>query len=267
MSLQLEKLLEVMRQLRDPEHGCAWDREQTFASIVPHTLEEAHEVADAIASGSAQAIRDELGDLLFQVVFLARIAEERGEFRFDDVAGAIVEKLVRRHPHVFGERRALTSAAQTSAWEAMKANERAEEGARGVLDGVARSLPALTRAAKLGKRAARVGFDWPDVGGVRAKVDEEFAEFEATLRDHEPMSRREEEFGDLLFALANWGRHLGIDAEAALRAANGKFESRFAHMERFAAAEGVSLDSLDLTAWEALWQRAKKSLPKKPPIG
>ncbi|NDD74071.1 MAG: nucleoside triphosphate pyrophosphohydrolase, partial [Gammaproteobacteria bacterium] len=181
----LEELLEVMRRLRDPQTGCAWDREQTLSSIVPHTLEEAHEVADAIASGSMTAIRDELGDLLFQVVFLARIAEEQGEFAFDDVARAIVDKLVRRHPHVFQHHQSLTSSEQTAAWESMKAAERRADGADGVLAGVARSLPALTRAAKLGKRAARVGFDWPEVDGVRAKVDEELAEFEATLRDGE----------------------------------------------------------------------------------
>lgn len=263
----VEELLEVMRRLRDPQTGCAWDREQTFVSIVPHTLEEAHEVADAIASGSMPAIRDELGDLLFQVVFLARIAEEQGEFAFDDVARAIVDKLVRRHPHVFERNQSLTSAEQTDAWESMKAAERRAEGAGGVLAGVARSLPALTRAAKLGKRAARVGFDWPEVDGVRAKVDEELAEFEATLRDGESAARREEEFGDMLFALANWGRHLGIDPEAALRAANGKFETRFAAMERFAAARGIALGSLDLEAWERLWQEAKNSLPKNPPTG
>lgn len=267
MSESLNRLLEVMRRLRDPESGCAWDREQTFASIVPHTLEEAHEVAAAIADGSMDAIRDELGDLLFQVVFLARIAEERGAFAFEDVARSIGDKLVRRHPHVFDERKDLSSGEQTLAWEAMKAEERAAEGARGVLEGVARALPALTRAAKLGKRAARVGFDWPDQAGVRAKVDEELAEFEATLRDGEPAHRREEEFGDLLFALSNWGRHVGIDAEAALRAANGKFESRFACMEALANERDQPLSSFDLEAWESLWQEAKNSLPKKPPIG
>jgi len=260
------RLLKVMRRLRDPQTGCAWDREQTLESIVPHTLEEAHEVAEAIASGVLPAVRDELGDLLFQVVFLARIAEERGAFDFHDVAHAITDKLVRRHPHVFATQRDLSSAQQTVAWEAMKAEERAENGESGVLDGVARALPALTRAAKLGKRAGRVGFDWPDAVGVRAKVDEELAEFEATLRDGESQRRREEEFGDLMFALANWARHQGIDPEGALRGANAKFEARFATMESLARTRGVALAALDLAAWEALWQDAKQQERKASPI-
>jgi MazG family protein len=263
----LEELLEVMRRLRDPQTGCAWDREQTFASIVPHTLEEAHEVADAIASGSMPAIRDELGDLLFQVVFLARIAEEQGEFAFDDVARAIVDKLVRRHParvsaeSIFDEQRADRC---LGIHESCGATRRAQRGCWRVSRDRCRRSPARRSSANV---AARVGFDWPEVDGVRAKVDEELAEFEATLRDGESAARREEEFGDMLFALANWGRRLGIDPEAALRAANGKFESRFAAMERFAAARGIALGSLDLEAWERLWQEAKNSTPKSPPTG
>jgi len=253
----IARLLEVMRRLRDPAGGCEWDRAQTMQSIVPHTLEEAHELADAVAGGDRVAVRDELGDLLFQVVFLARIAEEQGAFDFDAVAAAIADKLERRHPHVFAAPDALSAAEQTVAWEGFKAAERAAAGQAGTLDGVARALPALTRAAKLGKRAARVGFDWPDPGGVRAKVDEELGEFEETLRDGEPTARQEEELGDLLFAVANWARHLGLDPEAALRASNAKFERRFARMEILAREQGVALEALDLDAWEALWSRAK----------
>ena len=257
MSDSLLRLLQIMRRLRDPQAGCAWDREQTFASIVPHTLEEAHEVADAVAAGTPARLRDELGDLLFQVVFMARIAEEAGLFDFEAVAAGIGDKLVRRHPHVFGEPAGLTAAEQTRAWESMKAEERHAAGEQGTLAGVARSLPALTRAMKLGKRAARVRFDWPDAGGLRRKLDEELGEFEATLRGDEGPARQHDELGDLLFVIANWARHLGLDPEAALRGTNDKFERRFAHMEAAAAAAGVPLDSLDAAAWESLWQGAK----------
>ena len=253
----IARLLEVMRRLRDPQGGCEWDRAQTMQSIVPHTLEEAHELADAVAGGDPAAVRDELGDVLFQVVFLARIAEEQGSFDFDAVATAIADKLERRHPHVFAAPDALSAAQQTVAWEGFKAAERAAAGQQGTLDGVARALPALTRAAKLGKRAARVGFDWPDASGVRAKLDEEIGEFEATLKDGEGRARQEDELGDVLFAVANWARHLGLDPEAALRSSNAKFERRFARMEVLAREQGKALDSLDLDAWEALWARAK----------
>jgi ATP diphosphatase len=257
MSVPMARLLGVMRRLRAPEGGCEWDRAQTMESIVPHTLEEAYELADAVATGDTRAIRDELGDLLFQVVFLARIGEEQGVFDLDDVATAISDKLERRHPHVFGEPTALSPAAQNSAWERLKADERSAAGERGTLAGVAAALPALTRATKLSKRAARVGFDWPDVADVRAKVTEELGEFESALRDGEPRARQEEELGDLLFAIANWARHLGLDAEAALRAGNAKFEARFARMEAQAQALGLALETLDIEAWEALWARAK----------
>jgi len=257
MKEPIHRLLEIMRALRDPNSGCAWDREQTFESIVPHTLEEAYEVAEAIGSTDADRIRDELGDLLFQVVFLSRIAEERGLFNFDDVARGISDKLVRRHPHVFAQREGLSADEQTRAWEAFKAEERAASGERGVLDGVARSLPALTRAVKLGKRAARVNFDWPDASGMRLKLDEELAEFEATLSEQEGVDRQHDELGDLLFVIANWARHLRLDPEAALRGSNQKFERRFAEMERLAAAAGTPLLELDLEAWEGLWQQAK----------
>lgn len=257
MSASLDRLLDIMRALRDPATGCAWDREQTMASIVPHTLEEAYEVAEAVGRGEPPQIRDELGDLLFQVVFLSRIAEERGEFDFEAVAAAIADKLVRRHPHVFRAHESLSAELQTVAWERFKAEERARAGDAGVLSGVALALPALTRAAKLGKRAGRVGFDWPEVSGVRAKVDEELAELESALADGESTARQAEELGDLLFAIANWARHLRLDPEAALRASNAKFERRFSTMERLAAERGLVLEGLELAAWEALWSEAK----------
>lgn len=263
------KLLEVMRRLRAPEDGCEWDRAQTLESIVPHTLEEAYEVAAAIASGDPRVIRDELGDLLFQVVFLAQLAEEQGWFAFDDVAAGIADKLQRRHPHVFGTDAATGSvpsmAEQSKIWEALKADERRRSGEQGVLGGIALALPALIRASKLGKRAARVGFDWPDPGGVRAKVDEEFAEFESTLREAESLARQADELGDLLFALANWARHLGLDAEAALRGSNDKFTRRFAIMEQLAAQQGIALETLDLPAWESLWSEAKRRERREEP--
>lgn len=253
----MDQLLAVMRRLRDPRGGCAWDLEQTMRSIVPHTLEEAYEVADAIERDDVAAVRDELGDLLYQVVFLARIAEEAGQFDFDDVARAIADKLVRRHPHVFGETPDLTAEQQSRAWERYKQNERAEAGEQGTLDGVARALPALTRAVKLGKRAARVHFDWPDASHMRAKLDEELGEFEETLRERQSVERQSEELGDLLFVVANWARHLQLDPEAALRQANTKFESRFRFMESLARDRGLQLEQLGLDAWEALWREAK----------
>lgn len=257
MSDSLLRLLGIMRALRDPQTGCAWDRQQTFESIVPHTLEEAHELAEAVAGLDPACIRDELGDLLFQVVFLARIAEERGLFNFDDVARGIGDKLVRRHPHVFAAPAELSAAAQTQAWELLKEGERRAAGEQGTLAGVARALPALTRAVKLGKRAARVQFDWPDASGLRHKLDEELGEFEATLAGDEGPDRQHDELGDVLFVIANWARHLRLDPEAALRGTNAKFERRFAHMEQAAAASGRSLQSLDAAAWERLWQSAK----------
>ncbi len=255
------RLLATMRRLRDPRAGCPWDLEQTFATIVPHTLEEAHEVAEAIASGDPVAIRDELGDLLFQVVFHARLAEERGWFDFDGVAATISDKLVRRHPHVFGEPRAgLSAADQTLAWESVKAAERAGAGRPGALAGVALSLPALTRAVKLGRRAARVGFDWSSADEVRPKLDEELAELEEAISGAEGTERQEEELGDLLFAITQWARHLGLDPEAALRGSNRKFERRFAAMEQLAAARGLDLGALPAADWEALYVEAKASL-------
>ncbi|MBV6415712.1 MAG: Nucleoside triphosphate pyrophosphohydrolase [Steroidobacteraceae bacterium] len=252
----LGRLLAIMARLRAPEGGCPWDREQSFETIAPYTIEEAYEVADAIASGSPERLRGELGDLLFQVVFHARLAEERGWFAFDDIAAAIADKLTQRHPHVFADARYATAADQTAAWEAMKAGEREAAGHRGALADVPVALPALTRAAKLGRRAARVGFDWPDVPATRAKVTEELAELDAAVQGGDA-AREAEELGDLLFAIAQWARHLGLDPETALRAANGKFEARFRHMESQAGVAGPPLADLDAEAWDRLWVLAK----------
>lgn len=248
----LADLLEVMRRLRDPQGGCPWDVAQTFSSIAPYTLEEAYEVADAIERDDMAALRDELGDLLFQVVFHARIAQEAGAFAFADVARGIADKLTRRHPHVF-------AAAAHADWEGLKAQERKADGAQGALDGVALALPALTRAAKLGKRAARVNFDWQHGDQVRAKVSEELAELDAAVAADEGSARVEEELGDLLFALAQWARHQGIDPEAALRGANQKFQRRFAAMETLLSTQGRASNGLGLEQWETLWQQAKNA--------
>ncbi|HTY95102.1 MAG TPA: nucleoside triphosphate pyrophosphohydrolase [Steroidobacteraceae bacterium] len=268
----MRDLLDLMTKLRDPVHGCPWDRAQTFRSIAPYTLEEAYEVVDAIESGEEPArLRDELGDLLFQVVFYAQLAQERGWFDFEGIARGIHAKLVRRHPHVFGDQAAATPDAAFTVWEELKASERARAGAArdpsapvGTLADVPRALPSLTRAQKLGKRAARVGFDWTDMRDVRAKISEELAELdEAALeaREHAPSGAPSahlvEEMGDLLFAIANWGRHVGADAEGALRAANEKFERRFASMESLARERSLTLRQLTLEQWEALWQEAK----------
>ena len=268
-------LLALMVRLRDPVRGCPWDRAQNFASLAPYTLEEAYEVVDAIQSDEPPAkMRDELGDLLFQVVFHAQLAQERGWFDFDGIARGIHDKLVRRHPHVFGSQEGVSTPAEVLVtWEELKARERAAsaaaqdpEATAGVLADVPRALPALTRAQKLGKRAARVGFDWTDMRDVRAKISEELAELdEAALeaRDHPdsgvPPAHLVEEMGDLLFAIANWGRHVGADAEGALRAANAKFERRFASMEALARERSLVLTELALDHWEALWLEAKQA--------
>jgi ATP diphosphatase len=257
----LARLTAIMARLRDPERGCDWDVAQSFATIAPYTIEEAYEVADAIARDDMAALKDELGDLLFQVVFHSQMAEEAGAFSVDDVITAICDKMERRHPHIFGE------ATERPDWEAMKAAERAAklsplqgrgsgEGQTGALDGVALSLPALSRAEKLQRRAARVGFDWPDAEGPKAKVHEEIAEIEAATTEAE----RSEEFGDLLFSVVNWARHMGVEPEAALRAANAKFEGRFAAMEALHAADGATaFSALTLDEMEALWARVKAS--------
>jgi MazG family protein len=258
---ELEALLALMRALRDPQAGCPWDREQDFASIAPFTIEEAYEVADAIGRGDLARLRDELGDLLFQVVFHARMAEEAGQFDFAAVARGIRDKLIRRHPHIFAERRALDVAQLHVSWETQKAQERAAAGMLGVLSDVPRALPALARAAKLGRRARRVGFDWPDAAGVRVKIDEELAEIDAALAVHD-RDQLAEEIGDLLFTVANWARHLQVDAEDAARRAALKFEQRFECMERLAERDGRALAGLDAAQWEQLWEQAK-SLTKK----
>jgi nucleoside triphosphate diphosphatase len=245
---ELEALLALMRTLRDPVRGCPWDRAQTFASIARYTIEEAYELADAIAR--------ELGDLLFQVVFHARIAEEQRLFDFAAVARGIHEKLVRRHPHVFGEQRALAAEELHASWEAHKARERHAAGEHAVLADVPRALPALARAAKLGQRAARVGFDWQQAQQVRAKVAEELRELDAALAGGEQADITEE-LGDVLFALANWARHLQIEPESALRAATNKFEQRFERMEALAAARGLTLERLSAIQWDELWCLAK----------
>jgi len=251
----LTALLQLMARLRDPQHGCPWDREQTFASIAPYTIEEAYEVADAIERDDREQLRDELGDLLFQVVFHAHMAHERGWFDFAAVANGIRDKLVRRHPHLFA---GATLAAEdlVRVWEEQKAEERAAGQGRGgsaVLGGVPRALPALLRAAKLGRRAARVGFDWPHASAVRAKVVEELGELDAANGAGE----REEELGDLLFAVVNLSRHMQLDAEQALRRANDKFERRFEHMETLARTRGLQLERLSAQQWDALWRDAK----------
>jgi nucleoside triphosphate diphosphatase len=264
----LRALLDVMARLRDPKGGCPWDLEQTFATIAPYTIEEAYEVADAIEGAEPERLRDELGDLLFQVVFHARMAEEKGWFDFEGVAEAIASKLIRRHPHVFGDQEISDTRELNRQWEDQKERERAQsakkrgEGASEVLADVPVGLPALTRAAKLGKRAARVGFDWPDVKGVREKVDEELREIDEAVNDSSAARdpRIAEELGDALFALVNYARHLHIDPEGALRAANTKFEKRFACMERLARARGLELKSLSASHWDTLWNEAKVDL-------
>jgi ATP diphosphatase len=250
------RLLDVMDRLRDPESGCPWDLEQDFRSIAPYTIEEAHEVADAIERGDMEQLRDELGDLLFQVVFHARLAREQGAFAFADVAAGVADKLIRRHPHVFGDGESLDADEQTEAWEAIKARERAEAGLTSAIDGVSGGLPPLRRAAKLQKRAARVGFDWPDPAPVLAKIREEVDELERELESGDA-DRIEDELGDVLFAVANLARKADLDADAALRRTNLKFERRFRAMEAEAQADGRRFDELDLDAQEALWQRVK----------
>lgn len=254
----LDRLLAIMARLRDPVSGCEWDRAQDFATIAPYTIEEAYEVADAIARSDLPALRDELGDLLLQVVFHARIAEEAGHFAFADVAAAIADKLEARHPHIFGDA-ADNGERQTDRWEKLKAAERQAKGASGALDGVALALPALMRAEKLQKRAARVGFDWPDTTGPADKVREELGELAAAADD----AHRAEEAGDLLFAAVNLVRAHGIAPEDALRAANAKFEARFRAMEALAAAREVDFTALSLAEQEALWQAVKASEPGK----
>ena len=254
----LAELLAIMARLRDRERGCPWDVEQTFATIAPYTIEEAYEVADAIERNDLEDLRDELGDLLFQVVFHSRMAEEAGAFDFAAVAAAICAKMLRRHPHVFGDGEVADSAEQTLRWEEIKRAERAGSAApvQGLLDDVPVGLPALTGALKLGKRAATVGFDWPDVAGVRAKVSEELGELDAAVASGRAADVAAE-MGDLLLSVANWCRHLTLDPETCLRAANARFMRRFRSVESAVAASGRTWAEHDADALDALWRRAK----------
>ena len=250
---RIETLRAIMKALRTPVTGCPWDLEQTFETIAPYTIEEAYEVADAIARGSRAELCEELGDLLLQSIYHAQMAEEEGSFGFDDVVEAVCTKMIRRHPHVFGDEEARSATLAKGFWEDMKAREREGQPKRRVLDGVPVALPGLTRAVKLQSKAAKVGFDWPSVENVYDKISEEVAEF----RDA-PDSKKAEEYGDLLFAMANVARHLGIDPEAALRAANGKFERRFAHIETRLAEAGKTPKDSNLEEMDSLWDEAKR---------
>ena len=262
-SRDIRRLVDIMAALRDPETGCPWDVEQTFASIAPYTIEEAYEVADAIERGDSHELRDELGDLLLQVVFHARMAEEAGLFDFGDVVEAITAKLVRRHPHVFGEARGMDAEGVKALWGRIKDEEKrkrseavGETAAEGALGGVPVALPALTRALKLQEKAGKVGFDWNDARAVIAKLREEIAEVEAEIDDNDPEALSAD-IGDLLFAAVNLARHVKAVPEAALRAANAKFERRFAHIEERLAERGRKPESADLDEMEALWTEAK----------
>jgi len=256
----IQKLLDIMARLRNKKDGCPWDVRQDFSTIAPYTIEEAYEVADAISRDDMDALRDELGDLLFQVVFHAQMANEGGYFDFADVTEAICDKMIRRHPHVFGSKEERAKGSIEGAWEQIKAAERletAQTAGISALDGIAQALPALKRAQKLSKRASSVGFDWPDTQGVRSKISEEMAEVSAA----ECTGRQkdiEEELGDLLFAVVNLARHLKVDAENALTLANRKFEKRFRDMEEAVSGEGRMLSNLDLDALESRWQDAKQ---------
>ncbi len=256
------ELLELMRALRDPVRGCPWDQKQTFKTIAPYTIEEAYEVADAIERDAIAELKGELGDLLFQVVFHAQMADELGEFDFDDVASGIVEKMRQRHPHVFGDTHYGSAAELNQAWEATKASERAAlaDGPVSVLDGVALNLPALTRAEKIQKRAARVGFDWTDIDDVWAKTHEEIAELRQAAGIDDEAKRSdalEDELGDLLFTVVNLARHYKLDPEKSLRRASLKFESRFRQLEQLATEQQQVLESMELAELDALWDRAK----------
>ena len=255
-----DDLLEIMKQLRTPETGCAWDLEQSFETIAPYTIEEAYEVADAIQRGDMHDLTDELGDLLLQVVFHAQIASDEGHFSISDVTQAISDKMVRRHPHVFGDAVQRSSKDQTAAWETIKAEERTKKQSddTSALTGVALALPALMRAEKLQKRAARTGFDWTDPKDILDKLDEEIAEVREAMSD-EDLDHVEEEIGDLLFVVANLARRMEVDPEIALRRANAKFERRFRAMEDASDANGVAFSSLTLEQQEVLWQGVKRA--------
>lgn len=254
----LDRLLNIMKTLRDPEHGCPWDREQTFATIAPYTLEETYEVLDAIQREDFDDLRGELGDLLFQVVFYAQMASEQQRFDFDDICNAISDKLERRHPHIFGDVKVQNSQEVLHNWEQIKGAERADKAQHSALDDIPRALPALMRAHKIQKRCSHVGFDWTTLGPVVDKVYEEIDEvmFEAQQAVVDP-SRLEEEIGDLLFATVNLSRHLGSKAESALQKANDKFERRFRQVEAIIHAQGITTTQATLTQMEAAWQQVK----------
>jgi ATP diphosphatase len=257
----LARLLAVMAWLRDRQHGCPWDIDQTFRTIAPYTIEEAYEVADAIERDDMQALKEELGDLLLQVVYHSQMASEAGAFRFEDVAAAIADKMVDRHPHVFGDLKIADADAQTVSWEARKAAERAKKGGAqpaGALDGVARALPALLRAEKIQKRAARVGFDWKTIDPVIDKIEEELGELRMEIEAGKTdPARVTDELGDVLFAVANLARHCKVDPEAALRSTNDKFEKRFRYVEQQLAVRGKKPTEATLEEMEDLWQEAK----------
>ncbi len=253
----IQALLSVMAKLRDPEAGCPWDREQDFSTVAPYTIEEAYEVADAISRNDLADLRDELGDLLFQVVFHSRMAEEAGVFSFADVVEGIVEKMIRRHPHVFADEAVADAEAQTRAWEELKARERQAKGQHhSLLDGVTLGLPALSRAQKLQKRAARAGFDWIEASGVLDKISEELEEVRAEI-DTGDQSALQAEIGYLLFACVNLARHAGVDPESALRMTNEKFERRFRYIEQEVSAQGKAIEQCSLEDMDVLWNMAK----------
>ncbi|AVP99998.1 nucleoside triphosphate pyrophosphohydrolase [Ahniella affigens] len=260
----IDQLLAIMARLRDPQGGCPWDVKQNFASVAPYTIEEAYEVADAIDRGDFDDLREELGDLLLQVVFHARMAEEAGHFAFNDVVAAICDKMIRRHPHVFGDAEVRDAAAQTIAWEAQKRDEKGLKQDDSVLAGISSGMPEWLRAVKLQKRAASVGFEWPDAAPILDKLEEEIAEVRAELArtDLSPETRQErlqDEIGDVLFVALNLARTSGVDPSAALRCANRKFEWRFRWMEQQAARQRTALQDLDLSAQEQLWREAKEN--------
>ena len=256
VSTTVASLLDIMAQLRAPETGCPWDLQQDFRSIAPYTLEEAYEVVDAIEQGDEGALKEELGDLLFQVVYHAQMAHEAGWFDFNAVVAGICEKLVRRHPHVFGDEVIKTAAAQTLAWEIHKEREKGRQGS--VLEGVPLALPALTRADKLQKKASRAGFDWPSIHGVSDKVEEELEELREELQDNAGADALMDEAGDLLFAAVNLVRHAGIDPEAALRQGNRKFSRRFRVVEELCEAAGKTVAETDLDTLDVYWDRVKE---------
>ncbi|MEK6749258.1 MAG: nucleoside triphosphate pyrophosphohydrolase [Pseudomonadota bacterium] len=253
----IQRLLTIMRTLRDPQRGCAWDRRQTIVSIAPYTIEETYELVDAIEKSDAQGLRDELGDLLFHIVFYAHMADEQGQFNFSDIVAAVCEKLERRHPHVFGAEQTQDVEHVNRRWEEIKAAERRAKGAdNSALSGVINALPGLVRARKLQQRAAQVGFDWVEIHGVIAKLREELTELEQTLS--ESHARQLDEMGDTFFSLVNLARHLDIDAETAMRHANNKFERRFRQMEHIAQTRGQKMQELGLEQLDALWNEAKR---------